>query len=565
VRVLALPALLGLLASCGVPEPVEQAAVATGAEVHGTGPLDALSRRFGRLRSRMRERGYVEEVGLKRMFVMEGHGVAVPVDVATGRCVTFVALAGSGVRDLDLRLYDGDGVEAAADSIAGEGGLVHVCPQPLADGAPTAPHYFVSRAVEGSGAVVAGAFVSDPGAGEGFEGLFDGVLAPQVPFRGVEERLATSRTLLRSRGLLPMSEPLLDSIVEGAELRFVAELEPGRCYVAVARGDDSLTDIDVLLFAPGGAEVARDIGADAEPSLEYCPEAAGRYTFGARAFEGTGAMGLLVLGGPAAVEPEDGPGGGAEEDVAAEGSEPAPEDADDPMVALGPVASLLVERGYAAPSYVTTDGWVAPGEVRTHDVLLGGGCALVVGAAGRPETDLDLYLAEPSGAAVARDTGVHPVARVHACLEQPGGVRRLTVKAYGRRGRYALAVFAAPEGISDVRTLRLEEATASFRQRGYALTARTERSLEQGEIFAQPLNVRPGSCLAVAAAGDLGVTDVDLILRDLSGALVASDSGPEPYAAIGHCAEETPESLTIQVLAYRGAGSVKLERLEGSP
>src|SRR5262245_9947060 len=93
------------------------------------GPLDALNRRHARLRSRMRHRGYGEEVGLTRALVLEESGVVLPLDLAAGHCSTFLGLGGGAIRDLNLTLYDGEGSEAATDSVEGEGALVHVCPQ----------------------------------------------------------------------------------------------------------------------------------------------------------------------------------------------------------------------------------------------------------------------------------------------------------------------------------------------------------------------------------------------------------------------------------------------------
>jgi hypothetical protein len=348
-------------------------------------------------------------------------------------------------------------------------------------------------------------------------------------------------------------------VAEGEGLRFVATLEVGRCYVALARGDDAISDVDLVVHDRGGVEVARDLDSDAEPTLEWCPEVGGAHTFEARAFSGAGALGLLVLVGLApdpdaseAVEPVEEP-----PEVVAPPSA-------DPMAALGVVATALAARGYAAPIYVTMDSDVAPGEVRTHEVFLGPGCTVLVGAAGSGETDLDLYLADVEGNPVDRDTGVQPVARVGACLDEPG-IQRVTVKAYGRRGGYALAALAAPAEISDVRTLRLDEAAATFRARGYRVVGGNVFTLSSGEALTRAVFVRPGACIAVAAAGDVGVTDVDLLLRDGDGELVASAAGPEPWAAVSRCAEDEPEDLMLSIRAYRGSGTVALSRLEGVP
>ncbi len=80
----------------------------------------------------------------------------------------------------------------------------------------------------------------------------------------------------------------------------------------------------------------------------------------------------------------------------------------------------------------------------------------------------------------------------------------------------------------------------------------------------RPMNLRAGKCVAIAAAGDEGVEDVDVLLRDASGRLVASDSGPAPYAAVRRCAQAS-ESLEAQVVLYRGEGDVAVRILGGTP
>ncbi|MFW6197851.1 MAG: hypothetical protein ACOC5B_03215, partial [Myxococcota bacterium] len=170
-------------------------------------PIDALTRRFGGVRSAMRERGYDEVRLFGRRFVLERSGEAMPLDLPTGSCSTVVALGGGQLRELQLILYDPNGDEAAVDAVEREGGLVHVCPEGRA---ATLPFYLVVEALEGSGAVELALFQSDPVPGKGFAGVFDEALAPQVPFREVEELLAQSRAALRERGFVPLSNPHLE-------------------------------------------------------------------------------------------------------------------------------------------------------------------------------------------------------------------------------------------------------------------------------------------------------------------------------------------------------------------
>lgn len=516
------------------------------------GPLDALNRRHARLRRRMRTRAYGEEVGLTRAFVLEDRGVAWPLDLAVDECSTFIALGGGSVRALSLTLYDGDGQVAATDTVGGEGGLVHVCPQ-AASPASYRSHYLELRAVEGAGAVMIAQFRSAPGAGEGFDGLFESVLAPRVPFRDVEEHLARSRTALRARGFEPVDAPHLEHLPEGGVVRRRVRLEAGRCYALTGRSGEGIGDIDLFLFDEAGVEVARDLGADVEPSIEHCPERTGRYVVELRVFEGAGAAGLMVLAGRGRdAAPTDG-------DSVDEPLEPT---AHDPGLALGVLVAPLVARGFSAPVFVSRDAAIVPGEVRTHDAVVGPGCALLVGTSSSESMDLDLYLAEGDGREVDRDIAVQPTARVRACRDD-ATVMRVAVKGYGRDGAYALAVLRAPEGIDTLGELRLEELTATYRVRGYEERRRFTDTLEPGDRLGRTLAIEPGRCVAVAAAGGDRDSDVDLLLRDVSGTLSASDSGPSPYAAVSRCASDTREVLTFELVIGRGDGPVQILVLEG--
>jgi hypothetical protein len=487
--------------------------------------------------------------------------VALPLDLGAGRCTTFVGVAGGGVRQLSLVVYDGEGAEVAADATEGEGGLAHVCPQPADPTAETIPHHLVVRSLEGAGAVIVGAFETIPGAGQGFDGLFEGIVAPQVRFREVEERLAERRAVLRERGFLPLGDPHLDRVAEEEDVSFAVSLSAGRCYVAMARGGEGLTDIDLVLLDPDGAEVARDLDRDAEPDVELCPDDGGRYAVIARAFEGAGALGVLVLEGPAPTEPPEVPEGTDDNVVVEEHDvEPPP----NPVATLSTFTAALESRGYGAPSFVVPDGWVARGEVRSHELALGSGCFVVVGAAGRPETDLDLYLTA-NGRTVDRDTGVSPTARVRLCTAGMT-TARVTVKTYGRGGSYALATVRAPDPIRSLRALRLEEATAELRLRGWNAAQPVTRPLSSDEPIRMSSYIRAGRCTALAVAGDEGITDVDVFLRDAEGRLLASSSGPEAFATVARCAEEDEdEDATAEVVAYRGSGTVTIQRLSGTP
>lgn len=519
---LALVTLLGCGEPPGPPPRAEQS----------LGPMDALAQRFGRLRRRMYNRGYGRAQQMQRTFALEGEGVGIPVDLENGRCTTWIALAGGGLRDLRARLYDGDGRELAVDEARGEGALLHVCPPPLP--AITSPHYLELRASEGSGAIVLGAFVSNIGIGEGFEELFDGVVSPPVPFLDVEEALADVRQAMRERGMDVEGEPEFRRMAEGQGFRRAIRLESDRCYVVAALGGEGMEDLDLFLYDASGAEVARDLGPGSNARLEHCPQEVGSGTLEVRAFEGSGAAGVIVFSGPEAAPSVP------ELDVVEQAA---------PLAVLGGEIDALVARGLVDPLYLVQDGSLGPGETRTHEVVLGPGCGLLVGAGGPGELDLDLYLVDSEGRAVDVDTRVQRTARVGACPTEQRAYR-VTVKAYGR-GRYALARARAPEA-NDLAELR----AATARAVDVESPSRRRMSLEEGERAR--LDVM--GCIEAVVGGDDGVEDVDLQLVGPDGELLASDTGPAPWASIRHCPEEgVPVSAALEVVVYRGRGEVLVE------
>lgn len=551
-----------LAASCARPDGTDARAADSSTPPFATlprdpGPLDALTRRFARLRARMRDRGATEAAGPVRWFVLGGEGVSAPLDLPTDRCTTFVALGGSGLRDLRLALYDGEGVELAVDAVSGEGALVHVCPgaEASAGSSGHAPHHLVATSADGAGALVVASFTVAAGARPRFDGLFDGLLAPRVETAGVEARLNMAREPLRARGFVPQGVATFGTLAEGGALRHVEVLTLDHCYALVAAASDGLTDVDLFVYDTQGAEIARDIGRDAAPALQFCPLEAGPHTVEVRAFSGTGAVALAVLSGsPEAPSPVG-------EDAAR--GDPTSDADVDPVAALQPILTALAARDYGEAVLAVRNGVIAPGEERTHELPVPAGCVVVLGAGSGRGADLDIYLADASGRELDRDTSVQPVARVAAC-RSAAGVLRVTVKAYGLDGRYALAVVPAPRTVADDRTLRLDEARAPLALRGYRVVQSSEVVVVQGERRALPLSITAGHCAAVAVAGESSLRDVDLFLRDGDGRLLARESGPAAFASVSRCAQ-ADEDLVVEVVAYQGGGAVTVEQLEGAP
>lgn len=548
-------AMLLALAGCG-NEAESGRALYEGALPAINPPLDAITHRLSRVRERLRLRGYHELPRQARTFVLEGEPRVIPVDLPSGSCSTFVALGSASLRDLRLSMFDDEGAVLATEELPGEAGLVHVCPQ---TDARAMPAYLTIEAREGAGTVALAELASAPGRGDGFEGVFDDVLAPREPFADVEALIASARSVLRSRGLAPDGAATIASVAEGGSVHTTHTFEPGHCYVVVGRAAPSVTDADLFAFDAAGVEVARDIGAGSEPSFERCPTVRESLALEARAFAGRGGLGLQVLIGPAR-------DASARDDGASDVSTAldAASDGVDPSIAVGVAAAALAPLGFAAPLFVAEHARIAPGDVVTHEAILGPGCSLVMAAASSDQIDVDLYLADTNGRELDADTSVRSSAVIRACEPSPS-VRRIAVKAYGREGSYALAIVRAPESITSVEGLRAAEAEAPFRARGFVPRASSDAELGEGEHYARSIEVAAGRCVAVIAAGGTGIRDVDLVLSDASGATIASDTAPGAYASASACAPTSALIVTCELVVFRGAGRATLSVLDDVP
>jgi hypothetical protein len=536
-------------AECDREPPVApSAAIETPAE-----PIDALTRRLGRARQRLRERGYEETGWSRRLFLPAGAARAETVRIRRGVCTTFLALAGGAVQELELVLYDSDGRRAAVDSVRGEGSLVHSCPlRALQRGSADALYYLKARTKGGAGAVAIRAFESQVGSAAGVEGVFEGILAPPDEGDGVATRLGRTLDRLRSRHMTSTGPPVIGRVLEGEALKRTVTLESARCYVAIARGEGTVRDLALYLFDPTGAEVARDLEGRDEPRVEHCADTSGSYLVEARSAEGSGDVGLALVLDPSA---EPAIQALAPTEANAESTNDAPD--------LVPAAvAALLERGYQSPRYLVRAAGIRPGETIVHEVTLGAGCSVLLAAPESADMDLDLYLAGAASDVTASDTRITSEARLATCRAEAEPTRA-TVKAYGRDGTYALVMLDAPEGATDVRRVRLLEATAPFVARRYELDRVADFALGEGEERTFPIEALAGTCFVSAAAGGQSLDDIDLAIRAEDGRVLASDTGPDAWASVSRCVDEDSR-FELRVMAYRGAGTVLLQTMRRS-
>lgn len=537
-------AAVGVLSACCVVcacdvTPREQRPRAEGNRTAARQPFDALSRRFSRVRDALKRRGYEPNRDTRRDFAFEGDGFVTVLELDSRRCTTVVGLGGARLLDLRFELYDASGVRVVADDVEGAAALLHVCP--LVSGR----YWLAASSARGSGAVVYETFASQPGEGQGFDGVFGGALVPTLPSEALGRQLEQSAAGLLARGAEVVDGPRVETLAEGSAVRRNIVLVAGQCYVVAAQAAGADRDVDVFLFDPTGAEVARDMRPGASVVVSYCAVSDGPHTVELRAFEGSGSVAAIVARVP---------------QTSSDAGVAAPAAGLDPEAAIEDEVRRLERRGYRSIGERARGLALTTGAAAVHEIVLSPGCTVLLAAGGSGVGDIDLYLHRSDGGALDRDMGLDVVSRVATCVSAAVTVR-LEVKMFSGAGAYVLARVLAPANVREVLAARLEIAGADYRARGYVADAAIRRvSIAEEEPSSVVVHAGAGECVAAVAAGDEGLTDVDVFLRDAERRVVASDTGGRAWGAASWCAP-SDDDVVVEVRAYRGSGTAAIEVL----
>jgi hypothetical protein len=199
----------------------------------------------------------------------------IDVQVRIGECYSFVGVGDGSLTDLDLHVY-GDGIEVGGDTGIDNTPVVHWC-----------NHLFERVSVElrpysGWGRSLFQVFVHDAEAE-----------LPGHPLRAALNAVAGRY----AGGYVAAAPSQLDELPTGGEAAFQLTLAGGRCFVIVAVGADTVTDLDLLLYDGAGALVDSDQATDAEPVVRPCIEAGsgGEYRLVSRMVAGFGEYGFRVF------------------------------------------------------------------------------------------------------------------------------------------------------------------------------------------------------------------------------------------------------------------------------
>ncbi len=181
--------------------------------------------------------------------------------------------------------------------------------------------------------------------------------------------------------------------------------------------------------------------------------------------------------------------------------------------------------------------------------LPAGKCFVAVGRGGPGIDNLDVALSR-GRSMLARDTETTPQAVARWCNGGERTVRaRLSVTAFRGRGQFAAALYAMePEAAraaeaelsGESALTRLESVVERHGRNMRPVTVAAREELAEGQRLERSVQLRPGRCYRVLAAGESGVRDLDLAVIDPHGATLQRDASDDASPTLGVVAPLCP-------------------------
>ncbi len=520
----------------------------------------ALRARLAEMTEALARRGVRFQAVFGSGFVSHGAPVTTPIAVAAGRCVSVVALASGGVRDLDAHLYDPNGELVVEDVETDAHPTVQLC------ASENRTLYHVLEAYEGQGVYAVAGFETDRAGLDAVGQVLGG--RPGTAGGGVaarsdlERRMNEFRDGLAQRGFQGAGDPGSVTFDAPGTMRLPFAVTPDRCYTLAGFADGPLGDLDLVVVDAAGDELVRDVSPARDAFVQLCPRVATTLSVEVRAAAGTGRA--VVLGYAA-----DAASAGANTLWLGERLDGA--------VSSMPLdeATRIVDARLAGQQFVSPAGLdarlpFAPGQVRELPLRLSAGrCAAVtaVGGPGVGRIQLDV-LQDTAWVARAATQGVGSAARV--CVADAATLR----------------VRVAPEAGSGEVRVRAHLATAPYLPQGGArregapadALSLPEGAWEAGEALAMratqgvPNTVeseRPaGRCVRWSLTADAPQQRLVLTARDADGRSLGRSEG-DGVVTLARCGAAL-ERLRVEALAVHGQGEVSLRlntfsRADGGP
>ncbi len=170
-----------------------------------------------------------------------------------------------------------------------------------------------------------------------------------------------------------------------------------------------------------------------------------------------------------------------------------------------------------------------------------GTCVAVVARAERSVANLDVALWR-GHTALTRDTTTGPSADARYCAGSHDERLRLVVSAFRGTGHYAMGLYRlpreapAPTPTSTAQGSALERLADRVHQEGGGMepvTPPAREALHEGESVERGVQLAPGRCYRIVAAGESGIEDLDLALVAPGGGVVQQDGTADWDPSLG--------------------------------
>ncbi len=258
----------------------------------GAGVSPVLRARLDELTEALSRRGLRFQSVLGHGFITHGVQVTTGLEVPAGRCISVVALASGGVRDLDAHLYDPGGDLVVEDVETDAHPTVQLC------ASARRTLYHVLEAYEGQGVYAIAAFEADRAGLDAVGQVLGG--QPATAGSGaaartdLERRIHEFRDGVAQRGFQGVGDPGAVTFEAPGVARLPFVVTPDRCYTLAGFAEGELSDLDLAVIDSAGDELARDVSPGRDAFLQVCPRVATTLSVEVRARQGRGRA--VVLG-----------------------------------------------------------------------------------------------------------------------------------------------------------------------------------------------------------------------------------------------------------------------------
>ncbi len=387
---------------------------------------DSLETRMNAIAQQMEEAGLSRGAIWQRGFVPSGSRETLRLEIPADTCATVVALASSGVRDVDATLYLPDGTQVAQDAQADSHPTLQVC----AEGEGRY-FYYTLLAYEGAGAYLVASFLSDRSLFPQAAAIVGGRpgIAAEAELSPEERVVQAFSESVQRRGFAATKDPVRMQLVETQSVRVAIEVDVAHCYTVGVFALEGLEDVNLRVLDEEGRDVAFDASASRDATTQFCVDRRAQFSAELTAVRGQGAAVVALY---AASEVDAGGNSGlwlgsrSNEQLSTRSLQDS----------LRDDAIAAVEAGYSQPA-VRARGALSMGEAVEHAFSLKGGtCTRIAASGGEGSGTMHLSV----GAAA----DITPVrlddSRVEVCSTKMTQVQAIVVS---RRGYGEYAVTAA--------------------------------------------------------------------------------------------------------------------------